>query len=136
MSLLGADVQRRAAPQVAGVDPGAVRQQVLDHQVLVGGGGQLEGRLGGRGEGEPITRGGFVTVRKAQRTPAGRTCPLRSFRSRQPVAAILAASTKARARRPFATAMWRNLGGAGFHRCSISVFLLHYSSFHSSFFFF
>lgn len=49
MSFLGADVQRRAAPQVPRVDLRPVHQQVLDHQVLVGGGGDLQSRLRGTG---------------------------------------------------------------------------------------
>lgn len=49
MSFLSADVQRRAAPQVPRVDLRPVRQQVLDDQVLVGGGGDLQSRLRGTG---------------------------------------------------------------------------------------
>lgn len=65
MSLLSAHVQSRAAPEVAGVDPGAVRQQVLNDEVLVRGGGQLEGRL--RARGEPIRGHHFVTLTDRQR---------------------------------------------------------------------
>ncbi|TNN56035.1 hypothetical protein EYF80_033751 [Liparis tanakae] len=45
MAFLRAHVQRRAAPAVPGVDLGAEGQQVVDDELLVGGGRDLKGRL-------------------------------------------------------------------------------------------
>lgn len=50
-----------------------------------------------------------LSLYRVNEMPASHTCPLCSLKSRQPLADILFASAKARARRPFATAMWSNL---------------------------